>query len=189
MYTDFKTLVADVAACQKCGLYSTRTHTVFGEGNIRAELMFIGEGPGADEDRLGRPFVGKAGQLLDKMIGVLGLAREDVYIANIVKCRPPNNRDPKPEEEDCCLPYLKAQVAFIKPKIIVCLGRVAAKRLIDEHISITAARGKWVQRKNFFIMPTYHPAALLRDPAKKKEAYADLLTIKEKLSQIKGGQA
>lgn len=186
MYTDFKTLTADVAACTKCALHTARTHTVFGEGSLRADIMFIGEGPGADEDRLGRPFVGKAGQLLDKMIGVLDLKREDVYIANIVKCRPPQNRDPKPEEADCCLPYLKAQVAFIRPKIIVCLGRIAAKRLIDEKISITQARGKWVEKKNFFIMPTYHPAALLRDPFKKKEAYADLLAIKEKLAKLKG---
>lgn len=185
MYTDFQTLVKDVLNCRKCALAQGRNAVVFGEGNKNADIMFIGEGPGAEEDRQGRPFVGKAGQLLDKMIGVLGLKREDVYIANIVKCRPPCNRDPKPEEQECCLAYLKAQVAFIKPKIIVCLGRISAKKLIDENLSITQSRGKWVEKKGFYIIPTYHPAALLRDPSKKGEAYQDLLAIKEKLSKIK----
>lgn len=184
MYTDFHALVTDVLNCRQCALAQGRNTVVFGEGNKKADIMFIGEGPGAEEDRQGRPFVGRAGQLLDKMIGVLDLKREDVYIANIVKCRPPQNRDPRPEEQECCLPYLKAQVAFIKPKIIVCLGRIAAKKLIDENLSITQARGKWVEKKGFYILPTYHPAALLRDPAKKKEAYRDLLTIKEKLKSI-----
>jgi uracil-DNA glycosylase family 4 len=184
MYTDFRSLCADVANCTKCPLHKTRTNTVFGEGSLNADVMFIGEGPGGEEDRQGRPFVGKAGQLLDRMIAVLGLSREEVYIANIVKCRPPHNRDPQPEEEQSCIGYLRAQVAFIKPRIIVCLGRISARNLLGV-TSITQARGKWVEKKGFSIMPTYHPAALLREPAKKKEAYADLLAVRERLNEIK----
>jgi len=176
----------DVAACEKCGLSKTRTHTVFGEGNIHAPVMFVGEGPGRDEDELGRPFVGRAGQLLDKMLASIQLTRNDVYIANVIKCRPPGNRDPEPDEAAACIGYLRAQVAFIKPRIIVCLGRISAKYILGKDIRITRDRGVWHEAKGFFIMPTYHPAALLRNELLKKDAYQDLLAVRAKLRETGG---
>lgn len=187
MYTSFSQLKSDVAACQKCALSGTRTQTVFGEGAASARIMFIGEGPGRDEDVLGRPFVGRAGQLLDKMIGCIGFTRNDVYIANVIKCRPPGNRDPEPEEAAACIGYLRAQVALIKPRIIVCLGRVSAKYILGQDIKITRERGIWHEVKGFSIMPTYHPAALLRNENLKKDAYQDLLAIKARYDLIFGG--
>lgn len=187
MYTSFSQLKSDVAACQKCALSGTRTQTVFGEGAVSARIMFIGEGPGRDEDVLGRPFVGRAGQLLDKMIGCIGFTRNDVYIANVIKCRPPGNRDPEPEEAAACIGYLRAQVALIKPRIIVCLGRVSAKYILGQDIKITRERGIWHEVKGFSIMPTYHPAALLRNENLKKDAYQDLLAIKARYDLIFGG--
>lgn len=184
MYTSFSQLRSDVKACTKCGLHQTRTNTVFGEGNPRARIMLIGEGPGRDEDRLGRPFVGAAGQLLDKMLASIGLDRNHVYIANILKCRPPGNRDPEPDEAAACMGYLRAQVAMIKPNIIVCLGRVPAKYILNPDIRIMRDRGVWHEVKGFFIMPTYHPAALLRNEALKKDAYKDLLAIRAKYDAL-----
>jgi uracil-DNA glycosylase family 4 len=146
--------------------------------------MFIGEGPGHDEDELGRPFVGKAGQLLDKMLSSIGFSRSDVYIANILKCRPPGNRDPLPHEAMACIGYLRSQVAMIKPKILVCLGRVSANYILGQEIRITRDRGIWHKVKDFYIIPTYHPAALLRNELWKKDTYTDLLAIKAKYDEI-----
>jgi DNA polymerase len=184
MTTNFSQLKNEVAACTQCGLCKTRTHTVFGEGNPHARLMFVGEGPGRDEDLLGRPFVGAAGQLLDKMIMSIGFDRNTVYIANILKCRPPGNRDPEPEEAAACIGYLRAQVALIKPRIIVCLGRIAAKHILGTDIRIMRDRGVWHEVKAFWIMPTYHPAALLRNEELKKDAWRDLLAIRAKYDAL-----
>jgi len=173
-----------VLNCKKCRLSSKRINVVFGEGNPNAKIMFIGEGPGEDEDKTGRPFVGKAGQLLTKMIEAIDLKREEVYIANIVKCRPPNNRVPYDDEAINCIPYLRKQVALIRPKIIVCLGATAARHIIDKNIRITKDRGIWVKKGEFLIMPTYHPSALLRDPSKKKDAWEDFKKIREELQRL-----
>jgi uracil-DNA glycosylase family 4 len=186
--TRLSQLKNEVAACTRCGLCKTRTHAVFGEGSPRARLMFIGEGPGRDEDLLGRPFVGAAGLLLDKMMLSIGLNRNTVYIANIVKCRPPGNRDPKPDEALSCIGYLRAQVAIIRPKILVCLGRVAAQHILGPDIRITRDRGVWREVKGFWILPTYHPAALLRNEALKKDAWRDLLAIRAKYDAICEGE-
>lgn len=188
MYTSIKQLKNDVTGCKQCPLHQTRTHTVFGEGSTSAKIMLIGEGPGRDEDRLGRPFVGRAGQLLDKMLGSIELSRNDVYIANILKCRPPGNRDPLPEEAAACIGYLRAQAAMIKPPIIVCLGRISAQYIIGPDIKIMRDRGTWHEVKGFWIMPTYHPAALLRNAHWKKDAYQDLLAIRERYDAIMKGQ-
>lgn len=169
-----------VKNCGGCALCQGRGHAVFGEGNRNADILFIGEGPGYEEDRQGRPFVGPAGQLLDRMLAAISLAREDVYIANIVKCRPPQNRVPMEEEANACLPYLRGQTALIKPKIIVCLGATAAKHIYSPDVRITRERGIWKEKKGVFILPTYHPAALLRDESKKKDAWADMQAIRDK---------
>jgi DNA polymerase len=158
-----------------------------GEGNPHAMVMFIGEGPGRDEDELGRPFVGRAGQLLDKMLGSIGFTRNDVYIANILKCRPPFNRDPEPDEAAACIGYLRAQVAMIRPKILVCLGRISAGQILGRSVHITQDRGIWHEVKGFYIMPTYHPAALLRNEPWKKDSYKDLLAIRAKYDELTGG--
>lgn len=173
-----------VRGCRRCPLCQYRTNVVPGEGNRNASLMFIGEGPGRDEDLSGRPFVGAAGQLLDKMIAAIGIKREDVYIANIVKCRPPGNRVPKEEEAKACIPYLRRQVYLIRPKVIVCLGATALRYVIDPEARITRVRGQWVERKGYWLIPTYHPAALLRDPAKKYEAWEDFKKIRDKLKEL-----
>lgn len=183
MYTSFTQIINDVTNCQKCGLCATRKNTVFGEGSLHARVMFIGEGPGQGEDELGRPFVGRAGQLLDKMLGSIALTRNDVYIANVLKCRPPGNRDPEPDEAAACIGYLRGQVALIRPKIIVCLGRIAAKYILNQDVRIMRDRGVWHEVKGFSIMPTYHPAALLRNELLKKDAYKDLLAIKQKYEE------
>lgn len=175
-----KELVEEVTNCTKCPLAQSRTHVVFGEGNLHARLMFVGEGPGKDEDLQGRPFVGRAGQLLDAMLEAIDIKRAEVYITNIVKCRPPNNRVPAPAEARACLPYLRNQVAIVKPKIIVCLGATAAKYIIDPNFKITQQRGQWIERKGYYIIATFHPAAILRDPSKKKPAWEDFILIKEK---------
>jgi len=163
--------------CTRCVLANGRTNVVFGEGAADARLMFIGEGPGEQEDIKGRPFVGRAGQLLDKMILAMGFKREEVYIANIVKCRPPQNRAPLPDEEAACLPYLRAQIYFIKPKIIVLLGAVAMKALLQTNAGISQVRGKLLDYHGYTTMPTFHPAFLLRNPAKKKESWEDLKKV------------
>ena len=170
--------------CNKCRLASTRNLAVLGEGNINASIMFVGEGPGQEEDRYGRPFVGPAGKLLDKMLESVGLDRTNVYIANIVKCRPPNNRVPEEEEAQMCLPYLRKQFVLIKPKIVVCLGATAAKYIIDRNIRITRDRGNWYEKMGYHFIATFHPSALLRDPEKKKDAWKDMKSIKEKLFEL-----
>ncbi|MDP4177788.1 MAG: uracil-DNA glycosylase [Bacillota bacterium] len=181
----WKELINQCEGCNKCRLSENRTHVVFGEGNPKAKLMFVGEAPGADEDRLGRPFVGKAGQLLTKGLTSLNLERSrDYYICNICKCRPENNRTPLEDEAISCLPYLRNQAALIKPKIIVCLGAVAMKYIIGEEFKITRDRGKWIERKGVYIMPTFHPAALFRDESKKALFWQDLKQIKVKYDEI-----
>lgn len=169
--------------CTLCPLHIQRNHVVIGTGNKTADILFVGEGPGAQEDATGIPFVGKAGQLLDQYLLGVDLKREDVYIANIVKCRPPGNRDPKEEEKSACLPYLREQLKLIQPHIIICLGRIAATTIIDKNFKITRERGRWIRRKGYWFMATYHPAALLRDPTKKKDAWLDFKSLKEKYDQ------
>lgn len=184
MEITWEAIQAAVAQCENCPLHAGRTHAVMGEGDPEAKLLFVGEGPGRQEDLQGRPFVGPAGQLLDRMLGAIGLIREKVYIANIVKCRPPGNRVPTPQEAQACLPFLRAQVHLLHPRIIVALGATAARYTIDEKIRITRDRGNWIQRKNVWMMATYHPAALLRDVSKKREAWEDLQKIQAKLEEI-----
>ena len=173
-------------ACQKCSLGSTRTNLVFGVGNQNADLMFVGEAPGQAEDEQGIPFVGAAGKLLDRYLYAVGIPRESVYIANILKCRPPKNRDPLPEEEDACIGYLREQVRLIRPKLIVCLGRISAMKLIKPDFKITKEHGIWFEKGNFLMTAVYHPAALLRDPRKKEEMLEDMKRIKAKLDGLKG---
>lgn len=184
MRADWKTLYDELQSCQKCDLCKARHTVVPGEGDPNAAILFVGEGPGRDEDLSGRPFVGAAGQLLDKMLAAIDLRREDVYIANVVKCRPPQNRTPLEHEAEACLPYLRAQFALIRPKIIVCLGATAARYLYDPEVRITRDRGKWICKKGVWILPTYHPAALLRDVSKKKEAWIDMQALRDKLNSL-----
>ena len=180
----WEALMAECARCRECALGQTRKNLVFGTGNPRAEIMLVGEGPGANEDEQGVPFVGKAGMLLDDMLAIIGLDRTKVYIANIVKCRPPHNRDPLETEQDACIGYLRNQVALVKPKIIVCLGRIAAKRLIDADYRITRQHGQWVERNGVWMTAIYHPSALLRDVSKRPETFDDLLAIRAKIREI-----
>lgn len=168
-----------VKNCNKCALCSNRTKSVFGVGNSTADIMFIGEGPGADEDIEGEPFVGKAGKLMNQAFLGIGISREKIYIANIVKCRPPNNRTPLKEEAIACLDYLRNQVMIIKPKIIVLLGNTALKNILGEEYGITSSRGKWIEKKGIKYMPTFHPAALLRDESKKIDFWKDLELVKK----------
>jgi DNA polymerase len=173
---DWAELRARVAACTACELHRTRTQTVFGVGNVKADWLVIGEAPGADEDRQGEPFVGRAGQLLNSMLRAIGLAREQVYIANILKCRPPGNRDPKPQEADCCTPFLQRQIALIRPKVILVVGRIAAQNLLATQVPLARLRGQ-VHRYGPLATPlvvTYHPAYLLRSPGEKRKAWVDL---------------
>ena len=171
--------------CRKCGLCEKRTNEVFGVGNRSADVMFIGEGPGENEDLQGEPFVGRAGQLLDKMLAAVDLDRHtNIYIANIVKCRPPKNRDPEPDEQDACLPWLRSQVALVRPKIIVCLGRVAAMKLLKPDIKITKEHGEFYERNGVLMMATLHPAALLRNPNNKPAAFEDFLKLRKKLDEL-----
>ena len=170
--------------CTQCSLCQTRTNVVFGVGKRDADIMFIGEGPGEQEDLKGEPFVGAAGKLLDDMLSIIDLDRTNCYIANIVKCRPPRNRDPLEEEQDACIGYLRNQVALIQPKVIVCLGRVAAKRVIDPDFRITRDHGQWFCKNGIWMTALYHPSALLRDVSKRPETFADLLEIRNKLKQV-----
>ena len=179
-----ETLAQACAACQKCALGQTRTNSVFGVGNPNADLMFVGEAPGEQEDLSGTPFVGRAGQLLDKFLLAVDIKREDVYIANILKCRPPKNRDPLPEEEAECIGYLREQVRLIRPKIIVCLGRISAMKLIDPNYKITQQHGTWVQKGDYLMTAVFHPAALLRDPRKKEDMMEDMKAIRQKLEEL-----
>ena len=181
---DWTDLKAECTGCVKCGLCEQRHHVVFGVGNESADVMFVGEGPGEQEDLQGIPFVGPAGKLLDDMLSIIDLSRkENVYIANIVKCRPPRNRDPLETEQEACIGYLRNQVALVKPKIIVCLGRIAAQRLIAPDFRITRQHGQWVQKNGVWMTAIYHPSALLRDVSKRPETFDDLLAIREKIRE------
>ena len=175
-----------VEACTMCPLHRGIHHKVPGQGDRRSPLMFIGEGPGQVEDEEGLAFVGPAGQLLTRMLAAISLPRDRVYICNIVKCRPPQNRNPEPDEAEACLGYLRAQVALVKPKVIVLLGKVACKYTLREEVFVTRDHGKWYERKGTWFMPTFHPSALLRDPAKKRDAWDDFQKIREKLREING---
>ncbi|MBR4081980.1 MAG: uracil-DNA glycosylase [Clostridia bacterium] len=173
-----------VAECRMCGLCGGILHKVPGQGDRQSPLMFIGEGPGQVEDEEGLAFVGPAGQLLTRMLAAIDIPRDRVYICNIVKCRPPRNRVPTPEEADACKLHLRMQVALVKPQVIVLLGSTAAKNTLGEDIRITRDRGKWFNRKGVWMMPTYHPSALLRDPSKKREAWEDMQSLRDKLMEL-----
>ena len=181
---DWTQLEQTCMGCARCQLAQTRNHVVFGVGNPNADIMFIGEGPGEQEDLQGEPFVGPAGQLLDDMLSIIDLDRSNIYIANIVKCRPPRNRDPLEEEQTACLDYLRQQVALVNPKIIVCLGRIAATRLIRPDFRITREHGTWTERNGIEFTAIYHPSALLRDVTKRPETFDDLLEIRNRLQRI-----
>lgn len=184
MMRDWKDLEAVCRTCDACPLAKTRTQVVFGVGPRDSRILFVGEGPGAQEDLQGEPFVGAAGKLLDDMLSIIDLGRHNCYIANIVKCRPPMNRDPAPEEQDACFGYLENQIALLKPAVIICLGRIAALRLIDPEFRITRQHGQWVQRNGVWMTALYHPSALLRDLNKRPETFRDLLAIREKLKEL-----
>jgi DNA polymerase len=180
----------EIGPCTRCKLHGGRRTLVFGVGNPAAELLFVGEGPGAEEDRRGEPFVGRAGELLDKMIEAMGFRREEVYIANVVKCRPPDNRDPEPDEIDACEPFLKAQIAAIRPRVIVALGRFAVQTLLRDTTPISRLRGAWRAYEGVRLMPTFHPAYLLRNPAEKRKAWEDLQLVMREFGRVpsrKGG--
>ncbi len=184
MYKTWEELENSIIDCDKCKLCTTRKNIVFGVGNKNAEIMLVGEGPGADEDMQGEPFVGKAGKLMDKAFDGLGIKREDLYIANIVKCRPPQNRNPEPDEVAACIGYLQKQIALVKPKIIVLLGSVALKNILGEEYGITKSRGTCIEKNGIIYMPTWHPAALLRDETKKIDFWNDLKQTIKKIKEI-----
>lgn len=170
--------------CTKCGLCRSRTNIVFGEGSLRADIMFIGEGPGQYEDESGRPFVGPAGKMLDQLLNEVGIRREDVYIANVLKCRPPMNRDPKPEEIQACMPYVRGQIAFVKPKIIVGLGRFGSSLVLQRDVRMMREHGTVQHVKSFTVIPTFHPAALLHNSANLEPAREDFKVIREQLDAL-----
>ena len=182
--TDWKTLESVCNSCTRCGLCEKRHHVVFGVGNRQADVLFVGEGPGEQEDLQGEPFVGPAGKLLDEMLSIIDLDRNGCYIANIVKCRPPRNRDPLETEQEACMGYLRQQIELISPKIVVCLGRIAAKALIREDVRITQEHGQWTEKDGIWMMAMYHPSALLRDVNKRPETFDDLLSLREKLRSL-----
>ena len=184
MYNNWEELEKSIINCKECKLCQNRTNIVFGNGNKEADLMFIGEGPGADEDKQGLPFVGKAGKLMNEAFKGLGIKREETYIANIVKCRPPQNRVPEQDEVQTCLNYLRNQVILVRPKIIVLLGSTALKNVLGKEYAITSARGKWIEKKGIKYMPTWHPAALLRDENKKIEFWKDLKEVANNLKKM-----
>lgn len=185
MYDSFEQLKTDCLACTDCPLADTRTQVVFGVGQENAEVLFIGEGPGENEDLQGEPFVGRGGQLLDKYLEHIDLSRDkNIYIANIVKCRPPKNRDPREEEQAACEHWLREQVRLVHPKIIVCLGRIAAQKIIKPDFRVTKEHGVFFERKGFYLMGTYHPAALLRNPAQKPDALEDFIKLRKKIQEV-----
>ncbi len=184
MEDSWEKLKADCEACHACALCEGRSNMVFGVGRQDAEILFIGEGPGEQEDLQGEPFVGPAGKLLDTMLTLIGLDRSKVYIANVVKCRPPRNRDPREEERAACMPLLVRQVELINPRIIVCLGRIAAQSLLDPDFRITRQHGQWFQFRGINTMATYHPSALLRDPDKRPEAFMDLRLLRKEIRAV-----
>lgn len=182
---DFETLKSECLACHRCGLCETRKNVVFGQGVPDAEVLFVGEGPGANEDEQGLPFVGRSGKLLDSYLEAIDLDRtRNIFIANIVKCRPPENRDPLPEESAACLPWLRQQFQLLHPKIVVCLGRVAAQQMIDKSFSVTKDHGKFFDKQGTLFMATLHPAALLRNPHSKPLAFEDFVALREKIQEI-----
>jgi len=178
---DLEAVAQAARDCRRCKLGGMRKNAVPGEGNPHARIMWIGEGPGADEDEQGRPCVGAAGRMLDRLIKAMGLVREEMFIGNVVKCRPPHNREPEPDEVRACLPYLARQIELIRPEIIVILGATALKALIDPRAYITRMHGRWIERGGIMIMPTFHPAALLREPAKKHDVWADMQQVLEQM--------
>lgn len=180
MYT-YEELKNFVDHCGRCPLAQTRNRAVMGRGSLRSPVLFIAEGPGRNEDRDGIPFTGQSGQMFDRLLGEIGMTREDVYITNIVKCHPPGNRDPKPEEQEACIPYLKYETLLLRPKMIVCLGRVAAQRIIRPDFRITREHGSFLLRKGVWLTAVYHPSAILRDDTKYPETATDFRAIKEKL--------
>ena len=184
MMMDWENLEKTCLGCTNCGLCETRHNVAFGVGPKNSDVMFVGEGPGEQEDLQGEPFVGPAGKLLDDMLSIIDLSRQNCYIANIVKCRPPRNRDPLETEQDACIGYLRNQVALIQPKIIVCLGRIAAKRLINPDFRITREHGSWVQKGGVWMSAMYHPSALLRDVSKRPETFDDLISLREKIREV-----
>ncbi|MDD2956140.1 MAG: uracil-DNA glycosylase [Oscillospiraceae bacterium] len=185
MVQNWEQLREAACRCEKCGLAATRNNVVFGVGNPRARVMFIGEGPGENEDLQGEPFVGRGGQLLDKMLAAVDLDRKkNIYIANMVKCRPPKNRDPLPEEMEQCMPYLRNQTALIRPKIIVCLGRISAIQLIKQDFKVTREHGEWFEKNGTLMMGTFHPAALLRNPNQKPAGLDDFIHLREKILEV-----
>lgn len=178
-------LEKECKSCRKCGLCEGRTNLVFGVGNKNAEIMLIGEGPGENEDLQGEPFVGRSGKLLDKFLESINLSRDkNVYIANMVKCRPPQNRDPKPEEQDMCITWLREQFKIIKPKIIICVGRISAQRLISPDFRVTKQHGEFIEKGGVLMMGTFHPAAILRNPNNKELAFADWLKVRDKIEEL-----
>lgn len=185
MNAEFEKLKETCLACEKCALCKGRRNIVFGVGNPESKVMFVGEGPGEQEDIKGEPFVGKSGQLLDKYLELMDLdRRENIYIANIVKCRPPQNRDPKPEEQDACIDYLRKQVKLIQPKIIVCLGRIAAQKLISPDFRVTSQHGQFIEKGGILFMGTFHPSALLRNESNKPDALRDFQSLREKIKEL-----
>lgn len=186
MRDTWETLREQCLQCTACGLAETRTHVVFGDGAQDAEILLVGEGPGQHEDEQGVPFVGRAGQLLDDMLEIIGLDRTKVYVANIVKCRPPQNRDPLPTESEACMPWLREQFKLLQPKIVVCLGRIASQRMIRTDFSVTKEHGTFVQKNGVWFMGTFHPAALLRQAQNKPAAFADFVALREKIHEVCG---
>ena len=185
MYSNWESLQKDCMNCKQCALAETRTNLVFGVGVPDAEIVFIGEGPGEQEDLRGEPFVGRGGQLLDKYLDAIGLDRKtNIYIGNMVKCRPPQNRDPKPEEQEACIGWLREQIRLIRPKIIVCLGRISAQRLIDPDFKVTKQHGEFIEKNGTWMMGTFHPAALLRNPRQKPDALEDFLRLRDKIREV-----
>ena len=185
MYQDFEELKRECLKCTGCGLCSGRHNVVFGVGNPNAKVLFVGEGPGENEDLQGEPFVGRAGKLLDTMLDAVDLSRgRNIYIANIVKCRPPQNRDPLPEEQEACIGWLRNQFAIMRPKIVVCLGRIAGMKLMDPNMKITRQHGQFIDKKGTLMMATLHPAALLRNPSQKPDAFNDFLLLRDKIMEV-----
>jgi uracil-DNA glycosylase family 4 len=184
MMETWEQLREECVSCRKCSLCEGRTNVVFGVGDEKAEVLFVGEGPGQQEDLKGEPFVGRAGQLLDKFLDAVGMSRSSVYIANIVKCRPPENRDPRPEEQEACIGWLRNQVALMRPKIIVCLGRIAAMKLIKPDFKVTREHGQFFEKNGVLMMGTFHPAALLRNPNQKPGAFEDFVHLRDKVQEL-----
>lgn len=185
MYETWESLETACFSCHNCPLGETRTKLVFGVGSRRAGVLLIGEGPGENEDLQGEPFVGRGGKLLDQYLAVVDLERgKNIYIANMVKCRPPKNRDPLPAEQEACLPWLREQVHLLRPKIIVCLGRISAQRLIDKNFRVTKQHGQFMEKNGVWMMGTYHPASLLRNPQQKPEALEDFIALREKIWEV-----